>query len=127
MLHPLLRLLLGRPDLVAEHLEAYAGLAAVEAAEAASALRLKGGLALCAAACAALGTGLAGTAVLLLAALPWQQMPAPWAMALAPALPWLAAALLWRAQRRLAPDLRFLALRQQLATDRALWLAPAPR
>jgi hypothetical protein len=125
LLHPAFRLLIGRPELLAEHVGAYAELAAAEAGEAAAGLRLKAGLALAAVACAALGAVLAGTAVLLLAALPLQQMPAPWALALAPALPWLAALLLWLAQRRQVADLRFLALREQLAADRALWQAPA--
>lgn len=120
-LHPLFRTLATQPDLLADHAGAYLALASAEVDLAARQVRARAQLAAAALACGALGTGLAGMALLLLAAMPVQAMPAPWALAVVPAVPFVLALALWQAQRRLAVDLRFAALREQLALDQQLW------
>ncbi len=126
ILHPLFRTLATRPELLAEHAGAYLELASAEAAEAATRLRVRAVLTVAAAGCAALGIGLAGVALLLLAVVPTAQMPAPWALAAVPAVPLLAALGMWAWQRQNRLDLSFALLREQLALDRAL-LAQLPR
>lgn len=121
ILHPAFKTLVAQPELLAEHVGAYAQLAAAEAHQASRGLRLKGALAAGAVACAALGAGLAGVAVLVLAAIPMADMPAPWALGLAPGVPLAAGAVLWLAQRRQAVDLGFRTLRAQLHLDQVLW------
>ena len=120
ILHPLFKTLATRPELLAEHAGAYLQLASAEAAEVALRLRLRCLLAAAALACAALALVLGGMALLLLAVLPLDQMPAPWALAAAPAVPLFGAAGLWTAQRRQVLDLSFALLREQLALDRQL-------
>lgn len=120
-LHPVFRTLASRPELLAEHAGAYVDLAAAEVDLAARQVRTRAALMAAALACGALGVGLAGTALLLLAVTPLQAMPAPWALAAAPAVPLAAALGLWWAQGRTAVDLRFASLQEQLALDRQLW------
>lgn len=120
MIHPLFRLLLSRPQMLAEHVGAYAELASAEAAEAAAVLRTRTLMALAAVASFLLGLGLAGVALLLLAALPLAQMPMPWLLALVP-LTGLALGLgFWRAARQQPPAPAFALLRRQVALDAAL-------
>lgn len=119
-LHPVFKMIVTRPELLAEHGGAYLALAAAEAGQAArSAGRLAGGLA-AAAACLALGLGRAGVALLLLAVVPVAAMPVPWLLLLVPGVPLGAALWLWAAQRRHRLAGSFAALREQVALDRAL-------
>jgi uncharacterized membrane protein YqjE len=126
-LHPLFKTLATRPELLAEHAGAYVELASAEVFEAAERVLARATLMVGAVACGALGISLAGTAVMLAAVMPLQDMPAPWALALAPALPLAAAVVLWWAQRRHTLDLSFELLREQLALDRALMQQVAER
>lgn len=119
-IHPLFKTLATRPELLAEHAGAYLQLASAEAVQAGSLLRTRLVLLASALICAGLGVMLAGVALLLLAVVPLDQMPAPWALALAPAVPLAAAGGLWWAQRRRELDLSFALLRQQVALDRSL-------
>lgn len=120
-LHPVFRTLVTRPELLTEHVGAYAELAWAEAADAGAGLKRKAVLGVAALACATFGVALAGVAVLLAAVIPFADMPAPWALLLAPGLPLSAAAALYGMQRRQPVDLSFRALRGQLALDGALW------
>lgn len=120
MIHPLFRLLLSRPQMLAEHVGAYAELASAEAAEAAVVLRTRSLLAVAAVACGLLGLGLAGVALLLLAALPSAQMPLPWLLALVPLTPLALGLGCWQAARRQPPAPAFSLLRRQVALDAAL-------
>jgi hypothetical protein len=120
MFHPLIRLIATRPHLLAHHLVGYADLASAQAADAADALAER---ALTAAVAAAAGLGgllLAGMALLLLAVLPLQHMPAPWLLALVPALPLLLALAAWQRLRRRPWVWTAAPLRAQLAADMAL-------
>lgn len=120
MIHPLIKVLATRPDLLADHLGAYAALIAAEAAEAAQAAQRRLLWAACAAGLALCGLLLAAMAGLLAAALPWSAMPAPWVLPLLPALCWGAALLChWRG-RKAVVALALDTVREQWALDAAL-------
>jgi hypothetical protein len=116
----LVRLLVTRPEMLADHVGAYAELASAEAREAATTLRKRAILMAAAAALSTLGLMLGGVALLLVAALPLQNMPAPWVLAALP-LALLALAgvcVLVLRQKPIAKS--FALLRQQMAQDAAL-------
>jgi hypothetical protein len=120
MFHPLIRMLATRPEMLTEHLGAYAQLAAAEAAYAVDQLRAKVVVAALAGVLALLGSALAGVALLLWAALPVAGMPAPWLLLVVPGVPLVAAlaAALWLRSRPPSPS--FALLREQMARDQAL-------
>lgn len=91
MIHPLFQTLAMRPELLVQHLGAYAQLALVEASETTERLRLRALLVALLTVCAALGLGLGDMALLLLGAMPLAQMPAAWVLAVVPAVPLLLA------------------------------------
>lgn len=120
MLHPLIRLLATRPHLLAEHLGGYAHLLRVQVDEALGLAKVRTVLLTGLAAGAVIGTGLAGVAVMLLAVIPINQMPAPWALAVAPALPIMGAGLCWWLLGRQPQMMSLDLLRDQLSADAAL-------
>lgn len=126
-LHPLVRTLLARPDLLAEHAGAYAELASAEAGDAMRSARTRAMLSAAALACASGAALLTGMSLLALAVVPLSGMPAPWALAVVPGVPWLAAAALWTAQRQCAEAPWFEALRAQWTLDQALLEGSEPR
>lgn len=122
-LHPLLRLAVDEPQLLAEHVAAYGALIVEEGAVAVA--RSQRRLACQALALAALVVGLtlAGVATLLWAALPAAAMVQPWLLWAVPAAPLLLAlALLWGARDPAGPA-PFAGLRRQAAADLGLWRA----
>jgi hypothetical protein len=87
MLHPLLRLIATHPQLLVDHVEAYADLLAEEIGHVSTAWKrrtLLQAVALCSVAVAAV---LAGVAIMLWATVPLAEMHAPWALVAAPLLP----------------------------------------
>lgn len=120
MFHPLIKMLVSRPEMLAEHVGAYAELAAAEASQAVDQARNKVIVGAAAGVLALVGLVLAGVAALLCAALPLTAMPAPWLLVVVPALPLVAAivAALWLRSRPARPS--FALLREQLAQDSAL-------
>lgn len=120
MIHPLVRLLVTRPDMLADHVGAYAELASAEAREAAAMLRARAVFMGAAAVLGTLGLLLGGVALLLAAAVPLDNMPAPWALAALPLglLGLAGACLLVLKQKPIAKS--FALLRQQVAQDAAL-------
>ncbi|HSW04630.1 hypothetical protein [Aquabacterium sp.] len=120
MIHPLFRLLATQPEVLAEHLGAYAQLASAEVSEAALAVRARAVFMMAMVLFILLGLGLGGVALLLLAALPISVMPAPWLLAVVPLTPLALAVGCWAAlqQRPLARS--FAQLREQMAADAAL-------
>lgn len=120
MIHPLFRALVARPDLLADHGASYASLACAEASDALSRFRLRATLLALAAACLVLAVAFAGTAALLVAVIPLDEMPAAWVLGLVPLLPGVLALSLWWAQRSLPMRWDFPLLRQQAAVDRLL-------
>lgn len=119
MIHPLFRLIATQPQLLADHLEAYADLVGEEVGQAAAQMKRRllwqsvgAGLAL-------LAVVLGGVALLLWAAIPTDAMPAPWALWVVPGVPALAAALCLMSSR-VAAQPAFANVRRQLAADAAL-------
>ena len=120
MIHPFFRTLATRPELLAEHLGAYAHLVSVEAGETTAQLRNQAVWGLAAGLCLVLTLGLGGTALLLVAAVPIDEMPAPWLLAVVPLVPCLATLACWWQMRRRPLNCSFELLRQQVALDTAL-------
>lgn len=120
MFHPLIRLMASKPHVVAHHLGGYVALASAQAQDAAASLRMRLVWSVGAAAGLAGGGLLAGVALLLAAALPLSDMPAPWLLLAAPGAPLLAGALCWLQARRRPVAWSLDCLREQLAADTAL-------
>ncbi len=118
MLHPLIRLFASRPQLLAEHVAAYADLFAEEFASATALMRQRWALQLVGGACLAVAATLAGVAVMLLAALP--TVAWPWALALVPAVPGALGVWIILRGRTARTEARFAGLRRQLAADAEL-------
>jgi uncharacterized membrane protein YqjE len=120
MIHPLLRLIATRPELVADHAQAYAELVGNEVSRSTDQWKQRtiyGALALC---LLGVGTVLAGVAVMLWATMPLDQLHAPWALVAAPSLPLLVA--LWSIVQARRPSTTggFGQVKEQLAADLAM-------
>lgn len=87
MTHPLLDLIANRPQLLADHAQAYGELVAAEVGEASNALARRVILALAGVILFALAIGLGGVAVMLRAVVPGDAMVAPWVLVVVPLLP----------------------------------------
>ncbi len=120
MLHPMLKIVASRPELLAEHLAAYGQLIAVQAQAAADDLRRRALLGSVAAVAAALGLGLAGVALLLVGAVPLMTMPMPWMLPAVPMLPLLVAVGCALQIRLMEKPSTLAPLREQFAADAAL-------
>ncbi|WP_077035636.1 hypothetical protein [Pelomonas sp. KK5] len=120
MIHPLFRTLATRPELLAEHLGAYAQLVSVEAGETTAQWRRHALWAAVMTLGLFLFATLAGTALLLLAVVPLDAMPMPWLLAAVPAMPLLLAVLGWLQMRQHPLSCSFELLREQVALDTAL-------
>lgn len=119
-MHPLLNLIATRPQLLTEHLQAYADLVADELPRVASGWKRRMILNALAAVGALAALLFAGTALMLWAALPSASMPAAWLLVVVPLLPGLVATaclLAARAGTRGAGDSELF---QQLRADLAL-------
>ncbi len=139
MLRALLRLISTQPTLLADHVQAYAELAADEFGQARAAWQrrlLLQAVCLCSLAVSAV---LAGVALMLWAVIPEARMQAPWALLAAPLLPLLLALCCGCLAQSLAakPALNggqsgtlsgaFPRVREQLAADRAMLSEAAAR
>lgn len=120
--HPLLRLLVEQPQLLGEHVAAYASLAATEGTLAVAGVRRRMALQLLALACGAVSIGLVGVAVMLWAVLPINSLRpgAGWVLMMVPAVPAGAALWLYRATRQPRGYDPFAALKEQGVADLAL-------
>ena len=120
MIHPLLRLVATKPELLADHAEAYADLISEELGTASAlwkrSVALKA-LALCLVGVSAV---LGGVALMLWAVIPPADLHAPWALVVAPVLPLAAAVLCWLTSRNDAANNAFEGIRQQLHADVAM-------
>jgi hypothetical protein len=133
-MHPWLKLAWQHPERVAEHLAAYAALAADEAALALDHALARGRRQLLIAACGVVAATLAGTALLLWVALPAPAAGRGWWLVVVPLWPLAVAAMAWRWQPPAAALTDFVGLRAQLSIDRGAWeggasadgAAPAP-
>lgn len=127
MIHPIVKLLVTRPDLVAEHAAGYGALVAAQAEEAVLQWRRNAVLVAVGVVCGVVGIGLAGVALLFAAAIPPDGMPAPWALWVVPLVPLTAAAgcaLMLKSQPSAWSS---QTLREQFAADAALWREINPR
>jgi len=121
MIHPLFRTLATRPELLAEHLGAYAELATVEVSETTARLRHRALWAVGLVACTALAVGLGGAALLIYAAIAVDTMPLPWLLIATPATPAVGALVCWwQMHSRPAVIGSMELLRQQFALDTAM-------
>lgn len=120
MLHPAIKLLATRPDLLTDHLAGYGQLIAAQAGEAADELRVRLWLTLAATVCAALAALLAGVAAMLAAAIALPTMPAPWVLVVLPSGFAVLALMFALALRRRPLTWSLQALRLQWAADAAL-------
>ncbi len=120
MLHPLLHLVATQPQLLADHAEAYAELAAEELGDFSATWKrrtLLNAVALCFGAAAVV---LAGVAVMLWAVIPAEQMQAPWVLIAAPLVPLAVAIVCLLTARRGDAGHAFDNLRRQVKEDMAL-------
>jgi len=98
MIHPLLRLIVTRPHLLGEHVEAYAALVGDEVSKASTLWMWRIVFYVGAALFAVLGIVLVGVALLFVAAVPTSDMPLPWLLIVVPVVPLLLAGFCgWRA------------------------------
>lgn len=120
-MHPLLHLIATRPQMLADHAEAYAELVTSEIGAVSASLKRRavlGAVALC---CLGVAAVLAGVAVMLWAVIPQSSMHAPWALLVAPLVP-LGIALICLLMARPAGDVGpFDNVRQQLQADMVMF------
>jgi uncharacterized membrane protein YqjE len=116
-MHPLLHLLMKQPELLSEHAQAYAELAACEISDLAAALRRQALWSAAAVCCAIAALVLAGVALMLAALLPEARGAALWALLVAPGVPLLGLLVCVQALRVQTQSPAFSALRQQLRSD----------
>lgn len=117
MLHPLLHLIATKPQLLADHAQAYAELAAVEVGEFSAAWRRRAVFFAVAAFFMGLAVVLAGVAVMLWSVVPVAQMQAPWALVAVPLALGAIGAVCLMAGRSQTPASAFATLREQVKAD----------
>jgi len=120
MIHPLLRLIATEPQLLGDHVEAYAELVGDEVRKTGSAWGMR--LALYAAALCLLGVALvlAGVAVMLWAALPSSGFQAPWMLIAVPVVSFVLAAACVLLARRNPVENAFDNVKKQISADMAM-------
>ncbi len=116
-MHPFFKLMVDRPAVITDHVEAYASLATLELSGAVRHLRLRALKTAMALSCAAVAAMLAGVAVMLWAATPADQLHAPWVLWLAPGLPAVLAVWCWLSAKAINEAPAFSALRDQVRAD----------
>lgn len=118
MFHPLIHLIASRPHLLAEHASAYAELVGAELTRVGDDVKRRAIYSAVALVGAVVGVVLAGTALMLWAAVPLTQMVAPWVLLVVPAPPLLIAVVCGIASRASpAGGAAFDALRKQMHAD----------
>ena len=116
-MHPFFKLMVDRPAVITDHVEAYASLATLELSGAVRHLRLRALKTAMALSCAAVAAVLAGVAGMLWAATPADQLHAPWVLWLAPGLPAVLAVWCWLSAKAINEAPAFSALRDQVRAD----------
>jgi cytochrome bd-type quinol oxidase subunit 2 len=117
MIHPLFRLVADRPQMIADHVEAYCALAGDELSQAATSWQRRIALKLAALACMTATVMLGGVALLLWGSVGSAAIAEPLAMWIVPLVPAIAALLCVLAARNGPEHSGFSALRAQLAAD----------
>lgn len=119
-MHPLLHLIVSEPELLAEHAEAYAELAAAEIDSASATLKRRALMGALALASGGVGIVLAGIAIMLWAVTPEVEIRAPWVLWATPLVPLLAAVLCGLSARNKDALPAFHNFREQLKADIAM-------
>lgn len=120
MIHPLLRLVATEPQLIGDHVEAYAALLGEEAKEVSSSWIRRIVLYAVAGVLGLVGLILVGVALLFWAAVPTDQYNAGWALAVIPLVPLVAAAICALSARSKPVVAAFEKIKQQLNADMAM-------
>lgn len=120
MIHPLLRLAATQPQLLGDHVEAYAALVGEEVDKVSASLITRVALYGAALCMVAVGLVLIGVALLFWAAVPSSEYPAPWAMFVVPLAPWVIAAACVFFARSKPTEKPFDTLKKQLNADMAM-------
>lgn len=116
-MHPLFHLIASRPQLLADHAQAYAELVAEEIPRVSAAWKRSALLTVAATFGMTLALGLVGVALMLWAVLPEASMRAPWALLVVPLVPLAAALACALAARRGSELAAFEELRLQVRAD----------
>jgi uncharacterized membrane protein YqjE len=117
MLYTLARLLISKPQLLADHADAYAQLVGAEVSSVSAQWLRRCKFKAAALACLAVGVVLAGVALMLWAVVPPDSMRAPWALIGTPLVPLIAGLCCLLAAREGSQDKAFDKLRQQWHAD----------
>ena len=120
MIHPLLRLIATEPQVLGDHVEAYADLVGDEVRKTGAAWSLRLGLYAAALCLAGVGLVLAGVALMLWAALPPSGFQAPWALVAVPVVTFLLALVCILFARRNPVESAFDNVKKQLSADMAM-------
>lgn len=120
MIHPLLRLAATRPQLIGDHVEAYADLIGSEAKRAGAAWSRRIAYFAVAGVLLLVGLMLAGTAVMLWAALPPAGYQAPWVLIAVPVVVLVAAAVFVVVARKSPVESAFDTVKKQIDADIAV-------
>ena len=120
MIHPLFRLIVSDPQLLADHVEAYSELVAEEVGAVTTQWKKRAALHAVSLACIVVTVVLAGVSVMLWAVVPVDNMNAPWALVVAPGIPLALAVWAHFAAKAPVAEHAFKAIREQLAADAAM-------
>ena len=120
MIHPLLRLIATEPQILGDHVEAYAELVGDEVKKTSSAWSLRIALYLAALALACVAIVLTGVAVMLWATLPPSGFQVPWLLVVVPAAGFVAAIVCVLLARRNPVENAFDNVKKQLSADMAM-------
>lgn len=120
MIHPLFRLIASRPQMLADHVEAYSDLVAQEVDTLAAGWKQRALLGAVAGVSGGVALILGGVALMLWATLPVESMRAPWALAAVPGVPLLIAIGCWIGLQRTVTTQGFKTVREQFAADVAM-------
>ncbi len=120
MIHPLLRLIATEPQLLGDHVEAYAELVGDEVRKTSSAWAIRLGLYAAALGLLAVGLVFVGVALMLWASLPASGFAMPWVLVAVPAVTLLAAIVCAVLAQRHPIENAFDKVRQQLNADMAM-------
>lgn len=120
MIHPLFRLIASRPQMLADHVEAYSDLVAQEVDALADGWKRRALLTVVAGVSVALALVFAGIAIMLWAVVPVDSMHSPWVLVSVPAVPLLITLGCWFGLKRTVTTKGFKTVREQFAADVAM-------
>jgi hypothetical protein len=120
MIHPLLRLIATEPQILGDHVEAYAELVGDEVRKTSSAWASRLGFYMAALGLSCVGLVFTGTALMLWSALPPSGFQAPWVLIAVPIVTFIAAGICAVLASRSPIENAFDKVKQQLSADMAM-------